>query len=436
MPTLYYDELTFSGCFDKQIPRTANRIHEQFPDKLIKQGGLYIELLSATDPKTHGKKLLPGTRWLQLVLLETVRNVLEDALKDRNRIKRANGTFSATLMKDERIAIRRMMSRYWDNSSMFGVDLVGAVIRQGSFIEKMHAIDWIHSPALSATTDCLLVKYGRYFDILAKYKDRVAVPTLDVDLAWHTHQLAPKSYYDYSVTKCGIFIDHDDKIDENKLSDAFEWTSKTYQKMFNEVYSECTCWYCESIRESHTPAYSLLIKNKAVEQDLDRLHTTATTDDPHKGPHISAHNAIRITNANDGSEQAAKKQQVKAHQLERNYQKACKHAEKRGRAPPERDAYVQTYYAYGHPVILPYYAPYMGDPCVTEGMYAANPGCANVALGAAGNCAKGSCGGMVAAGGCGGAGGGAGSVACAGGAVGGGDGGGGGGGGGCGGGGG
>lgn len=35
------------------------------------------------------------------------------------------------------------------------------------------------------------------------------------------------------------------------------------------------------------------------------------------------------------------------------------------------------YYAYGYPMSMPYYAPYMGDPCVIPGMYAGNPGCAN-----------------------------------------------------------
>ena len=56
---------------------------------------------------------------------------------------------------------------------------------------------------------------------------------------WSNDQLSPISYYRYSVDRTSQFIDHDDKIEENKLSDAFEWTSKTYQKMFNEVYSEC-----------------------------------------------------------------------------------------------------------------------------------------------------------------------------------------------------
>ena len=227
---------------------------EQFPNRLIKDGGSWVEILSVTDPATHGKEITLKRTKTKKVSIDCVRDVIEDALSNGDRIKRANKTFRAVLRKEDRVAIRRMMSRDWDNSSIFALDLVGAVIRQGSFIEKMHAIDWIHSPALSSTMDRLLVKYTRYFLIIAEHKDHVAVPTLDVDLAWHTHQLSPQEYYDYSTKKTGIFIDHDDKIDETKLSDAFEWTSKTYQKLFNEVYSECTCWYCEAVRESHTSA--------------------------------------------------------------------------------------------------------------------------------------------------------------------------------------
>lgn len=84
----------------------------------------------------------------------------------------------------EKFAVRNMMSRYWDNSSIFALDLVGAVIRQGTFVEKMHAIDWLHSPAAQSTMKRLLIKYERYFTILKLYPGKTAVPTLDVDLAW------------------------------------------------------------------------------------------------------------------------------------------------------------------------------------------------------------------------------------------------------------
>lgn len=70
--------------------------------------------------------------------------------------------------------------------------------------------------------DRLIKKYRVFFTIMARDPGRMAVPTLDVDLAWHTHQLSPHRYYDFSVNETsGIFIDHVDKVDENKLPEGF-----------------------------------------------------------------------------------------------------------------------------------------------------------------------------------------------------------------------
>lgn len=92
----------------------------------------------------------------------------------------------------------------------------------------------------------ILVKYGRFVEIMANYPDETAAPTLDVDLAWHTHQLSPKTYFDHMVLQTKGFVDHNDKVDEMKLGSAFQWTTKIYQERYGEVYSQCRCWYCES----------------------------------------------------------------------------------------------------------------------------------------------------------------------------------------------
>ena len=341
--------------------------------------------------------------------MSAIREVIEKYLADRDYIKGCNHTFTAKLQREEKISIRKMMSHYWENSSVFGLDLVGAVIRQGTFVEKMHSIDWLHSPSCSATMKRLIQKYTRYIEIIAFNPSSVAVPTLDVDLAWHTHQLSPPAYYDYTTQKTKTFIDHDDKIDETKLSTSFEWTSKTYQKMYNEVYSECTCWYCEAIRESHTSSLSRAFgSNKAIDSQLDRLHSGPQPVAGSPGPHVSAHNAIK----SDALGQDIRKATYRAKQ-EKDYQKAVQHAIKKGRRPPTRDDHNHAYMAYGYPMYVPYYAPYMGDPCVSGGMYPSNPSCATFVVGAAGNCCQGACGGGVAAGSCG-----SGAAGCAGGACG------------------
>ena len=392
---------THSNAGIPEVP-VGSRHPSLFPNRLIEEPKklLYSTLVTMTVPHNHSKKMTD------------VRSEIERSLKDRACVKRANGTSTHILARAEKIAIRRMMSRYWDNSSPFALDLVSAVIRQGSFVEKMHSIDWIHSPAATSTMARLIQKYTRFMAIIAFHPERTAVPTLDVDLAWHTHQLSPPFYYAYTVIKTSRFIDHDDKIEETALSTAFEWTSKTYQKLYNQLYSECTCWYCEAIRESHTSSVKRVFGgNKAIESQLDRLHSG--NQDPNTSPHISAHGAIK---ADSDESQRVRDMSMKC-KLERDYQKACKHARKQGRSPPKRDQRDGSYYAmaYGYPMYVPYYAPYMGDPCVNGGFYAANPACANFTAGAVGNCCAGACGGGVAAGACGGGG----SGGCAGGAAGG-----------------
>lgn len=121
----------------------------------------------------------------------------------------------------------------------------------------------------------LIIKYERFIRLMSVDAGKIVVPTLDVDLAWHTHQLSPRSYYDFTVAKTQKFVDHDDKINEDKLTAAFEWTSKTYQEYYGEVYSECTCWYCESIRTSHVSSVGKLLgvsKNEKSKDPICRAH--------------------------------------------------------------------------------------------------------------------------------------------------------------------
>jgi hypothetical protein len=88
------------------------------------------------------------------------------------------------IAKPSRIAVRKVLSHYWDNSSVFGIDLVAAVLRQGTFVQKMSQIDWLHSPNLMSTVQRLIVKYHRFVRLAAAWPGRIVVPTLDVDLAW------------------------------------------------------------------------------------------------------------------------------------------------------------------------------------------------------------------------------------------------------------
>lgn len=88
------------------------------------------------------------------------------------------------IAKASRIAVRKVLSHYWDNSSIFGIDLYGAVLRQGSFVQKMVKLNWLRSPGLMQTAQRLIVKYHRFVRLSADNPGKMVVPTLDVDLAW------------------------------------------------------------------------------------------------------------------------------------------------------------------------------------------------------------------------------------------------------------
>ena len=324
--------------------------------------------------------------------LKTVRDRKEEAIKDKSYMRSVRGTPFHHMTRPERITIRKMMSRYWDNSSPFALDLVGAVIRQGVFVEKMHNIDWLHSPALKNTMCRLITKYENFLQLEADFATRMIVPTLDVDLAWHTHQLAPYRYMKCTVEHTKQFLNHDDKVPELKLNTAFAWTSMVYQQRFKAPYAECTCWYCEAVRESNSKGIiGLLSSSKSAREQLHGV----VQDDPAKNVHISAHNAVRPSDDSD-YEQKVDKQ---AAELERHFQKACQRAMKKGRPPPKRNDY---YYsdAWGYPVFIPAYSPYVGALPYAPVYYPSDPGCKAMRAGAAGNCCSGTCGGGVAAGGC------------------------------------
>ncbi|KAH7139670.1 hypothetical protein B0J13DRAFT_527345 [Dactylonectria estremocensis] len=370
---------------------------QTFPNRMIKLV-LRIEIQDLLRTPTPGQ---PRT-------MEDVRKMIEDVLSKQSALRVIDqGTTTPRSLRPARplpvarLSVRKMMSRYWENFSPFALDLCGAVLRQGIFSDKMYKIDWLHSPAARETMARICVKYQRFVAIMADNGSRLIVPTLDVDLAWHTHQLSPSAYYAYTKAVTKKFVRHDDKVDEDDLHDGFERTSKIYQEKYGEVYSECTCWYCESVRMSHISSIGKVFGISSNDKIDEKFHSSgfASFCPPDNSAHISSHNAVKLGTNDESVRQRVRAhiQAAQQHRLEENYAKACKRAEKKGRKLPPREQYYEhwgyTYYMYGPWMYPMYFAP---------GMYYASPGYAGAG---GGSCASGSCGGGVAAGACGSAGG-------------------------------
>lgn len=56
----------------------------------------------------------------------------------------------------------------------------------------MAGIDWYHLSSLAATLERAVRKDFRFWGVIAKYPCKSVVPTLNIDLVWHTYMLLPK----------------------------------------------------------------------------------------------------------------------------------------------------------------------------------------------------------------------------------------------------
>ncbi|KAK0499373.1 hypothetical protein EDD18DRAFT_1102741 [Armillaria luteobubalina] len=130
----------------------------------------------------------------------------------------------------------QIVSAYKDDK-MFSLDLAGAhpyimkVLRQGAFVDKMCKLGWTEPDFFSSSEDEVALKhctarYHAFLDLMSSSPTGFFVPTLDIDLAWHTHQL---------------MAHHDDKVAEDKLSNAFDITCRAWQNRFGISYTRCGC---------------------------------------------------------------------------------------------------------------------------------------------------------------------------------------------------
>lgn len=126
---------------------------------------------------------------------------------------------------------RRILSAYTDDRP-FSVDLIGAVMRQCSFIDKMDHYGWTKPGAFDSSDDEVVLLHSvaryhayvysnlptglseelsfvhsRFLDLMATSPGTFFVPTLDIDLAWHTHQLKGDIYQADCKTYVGRYVD-------------------------------------------------------------------------------------------------------------------------------------------------------------------------------------------------------------------------------------
>ncbi|KAE8152477.1 hypothetical protein BDV25DRAFT_150934 [Aspergillus avenaceus] len=125
--------------------------------------------------------------------------------------------------------------------------LVDNVIRQAAFVNKMHSHLWIRSPAVEGTVRRAIGRYEKFLQLFQDYPHATLVPTLDIDLIWHTHLCDPEQYRACFLQKVGRVVDHDDKIGKPILDKSFVQMQEMFNVRFGQSYDICLCWDCEAI---------------------------------------------------------------------------------------------------------------------------------------------------------------------------------------------
>lgn len=155
---------------------------------------------------------------------------------------------NSTLAPSERLLLQHLQSALSDDPMI--KELVNAVTRQSAFVEKMDRQLWIRSPAVEGTLQRAIQRYDRFLKLFKMYPRKMLVPTLDIDIAWHTHQCSPAQYMEATKTLAGRFIDHDDKLGSDKLDPGLENTINLYRIRFADEYEYCLCWDCEAVKSA------------------------------------------------------------------------------------------------------------------------------------------------------------------------------------------
>lgn len=102
-----------------------------------------------------------------------------------------------------------------------------------------------------------LARYKGFLHLIKRIKERsiksFSVPTYDIDLIWHTHQLHPVSYCNDLLNIMGKILEHDDTDSDrtkgNKLDVGFSGTTKNFEEMYG-----CRYWRAGAMYRGSAPS--------------------------------------------------------------------------------------------------------------------------------------------------------------------------------------
>ncbi|KAF8549934.1 hypothetical protein OG21DRAFT_1447248 [Imleria badia] len=223
----------------------------------------------------------------RLARLDRVKEIKENVGHSLERLKEA---ITTSLRNCPAASVTRVLSAYTDGSP-FSIDLVDAVLRQCHFTAQMDELGWLKSGAFRGADkheilEHSVMRYHAFLDLMTAYPSSMLVPTLDIDLVWHTHQLMASRYSVDCEMYIGHYVDHELSVTESRLSAAFDDTCRAWQTRFQVSYMQCGCPVPDgtSMHKLMRLFRSYLCGRSQLQVVLHPEHLPAT--------HPSAHNSL------------------------------------------------------------------------------------------------------------------------------------------------
>eukprot|EP00736_Rhodelphis_marinus_P011591 Rmarinus@m.26121 len=123
------------------------------------------------------------------------------------------------------------------SKSKISYDLASAAQRQGSFVYQVSLPHYYDPKWLKIG----LLRYRAWLALKKQHREVFLVPTYDIDLMWHTHQLHPLRYKEDMMKFLGFFLPHDDtdtdRSQGSKLHQGGEATANLYSTTYGVHYA-------------------------------------------------------------------------------------------------------------------------------------------------------------------------------------------------------
>eukprot|EP00301_Raphidiophrys_heterophryoidea_P013581 c21035_g1_i1.p1 GENE.c21035_g1_i1~~c21035_g1_i1.p1 ORF type:complete len:310 (+),score=76.86 c21035_g1_i1:66-995(+) len=115
------------------------------------------------------------------------------------------------------------------------INLQEAAIRQGNFIAKVEQFEI--NKATAAAKRRMVKHYVMFLELMQNSND-ILVPTIPIDLIWHTHMNLAREYHSDTTRIAGRFVNHNDEIPEHMLQRSFAITAERWKDKYKRQYNK------------------------------------------------------------------------------------------------------------------------------------------------------------------------------------------------------